>query len=257
VNLASARIVLRPRFRLESVDLAFRFVLGDARRTYVKFSLIVLLPAFAVSAGARWALELSWWSAWALALALGSLSFGVFTVVASRLLFEQAASTRAVLGLYRTRLPSYLAAMGLSRLLIAAAWLLIAPGAIAWARYAYVPEAVLLEHQPARQALGRSIRLSRAGNDAFGTILAGAVLSLVIIVGVEEMFLGIVRDLLSIPIDSSRLFSNGGSYAALAGYFASVPWAAAHRFLSYIDGRTRQDGWDVQLRFMALDQNEA
>ena len=27
---------------------------------------------------------------------------------------------------------------------------------------------------------------------------------------------------------------------------------ATARFLAYIDGRTRQDGWDIQLRFMAI-----
>ena len=29
------------------------------------------------------------------------------------------------------------------------------------------------------------------------------------------------------------------------------------RFLHYIDGRTRADGWDIQLRFMALAAHAA
>jgi hypothetical protein len=36
------------------------------------------------------------------------------------------------------------------------------------------------------------------------------------------------------------------------GCFAALPLVATARFLSYIDGRTRQDGWDIQLRFMSL-----
>jgi hypothetical protein len=47
---------------------------------------------------------------------------------------------------------------------------------------------------------------------------------------------------------------DGGSYLAIAGYFISVPWAAAGRFLVYVDDRTRQDGWDVQVRLMALEE---
>ena len=30
------------------------------------------------------------------------------------------------------------------------------------------------------------------------------------------------------------------------------PWVATARFLQYVDGRTRADGWDIQLRFMAI-----
>jgi hypothetical protein len=39
----------------------------------------------------------------------------------------------------------------------------------------------------------------------------------------------------------------------LLGLFASVPWVSALRFLTYIDTRTRRDGWDIQVRFLALE----
>jgi len=44
----------------------------------------------------------------------------------------------------------------------------------------------------------------------------------------------------------------GGSWFALCGFFLAVPFLATARFLAYIDGRTRREAWDVQLRFTEL-----
>jgi len=71
-------------------------------------------------------------------------------------------------------------------------------------------------------------------------------------IGTETITLAILEDVLVLPLRSEKLLSDGGSYPALAGFLLSVPWAATSRFLSYIDGRTRQDAWDVQVRIMAL-----
>ena len=46
--------------------------------------------------------------------------------------------------------------------------------------------------------------------------------------------------------------SDGGSGFAVLGALLAVPMAAAMRFLGYIDLRTRKEGWDIQLRFVAL-----
>ena len=48
------------------------------------------------------------------------------------------------------------------------------------------------------------------------------------------------------------LWPNGGSLYAIFGLFASIPLCATTRFLAYIDARTRRDGWDIQVRFMAI-----
>ena len=42
-----------------------------------------------------------------------------------------------------------------------------------------------------------------------------------------------------------------------AGALLSAPFVAAAGFLAYIDMRTRKEGWDIQLRFMALAEAEA
>ena len=38
----------------------------------------------------------------------------------------------------------------------------------------------------------------------------------------------------------------------MLGALLCIPVAAAMRFLYYIDLRTRKEGWDIQLRFVAL-----
>jgi hypothetical protein len=40
------------------------------------------------------------------------------------------------------------------------------------------------------------------------------------------------------------------------GFHAAIPYLAVARFLGYVDHRTRGDGWDIQLRFMALAAEE-
>ena len=50
----------------------------------------------------------------------------------------------------------------------------------------------------------------------------------------------------------SKLFDKGVTPFALAGLFLAAPFTATARFLHYIDTRTRADGWDIQVKFMAL-----
>jgi hypothetical protein len=258
VNLTSARIVLRPRLRLESMDLAFRFVLRDARSTFGVLTLSACAPAFVTVMAIRKHFDWGWLPTWMLAVTLGSFVSGVFTVAASLLLFDERVRPERAARAFLSRLGPYFWAMLLSRSLIVISGALVVTGLVAWARSAFVPEAVLLEQQPASRAIARSARLSRSAGDALGSVIVGALMSLLILFGVEAAYFAVARDLLELPVDPGHLFSDGGSPAALAGYFASVPLVATHRFLSYIDARTRQDGWDVQVQLMALaDRGEA
>jgi hypothetical protein len=52
------------------------------------------------------------------------------------------------------------------------------------------------------------------------------------------------------PVGS--LWTHGGSGYAVAGALLSAPFVASASFLGYVDQRTRKEGWDIQLRFMAL-----
>ena len=258
MNLADARIVIRPRGRLEIMDLAFRYVLGDARRKFAYLALLSLSPVFAAIVAARVFLDASWWWLWAIALVLGTLVSGVFTVASGNMLFERTLNVREVLREYGRRFPQFLVALIESRVLIALGSLLIVPGLIAWKRHAHLSEAVLLERVPLRRAFARSAVLSREGGGSVaGLLVAIFSMSTLIALGTETIVLAIVEEVLVLPVESQRLFIDGGSYPAIAGFLLSLPWAAASRFLAYIDGRTRQDGWDVQIRLMALDGGAA
>jgi hypothetical protein len=57
---------------------------------------------------------------------------------------------------------------------------------------------------------------------------------------------------LALNAETQNLWTDGGSAFALLGLFLFIPYGAAHRFLCYINERTRQDGWDVQVAFLGL-----
>src|SRR5690349_18873633 len=110
MNLADARIVLRPRGRLEIMDLAFRYVFGDARGALAVLALVSMLPVFAVTVAVRALYGLPWWQVWALAVLLGTVVSGLFTVASGNMLFERTLHVRSVLRDYGRRFPSFLAA---------------------------------------------------------------------------------------------------------------------------------------------------
>ena len=68
----------------------------------------------------------------------------------------------------------------------------------------------------------------------------------------ELLGLGLVSYLLQLGSPLGSLFEDGGSLFALLGLFLSTPLVATARFLTYIDGRTRRDAWDVQVRFQQV-----
>jgi hypothetical protein len=63
-------------------------------------------------------------------------------------------------------------------------------------------------------------------------------------------------DVLQLGRPLGHLWADGGSGFAVAGALLAVPVAAAARFLGYIDLRTRKEGWDIQLKFMAIAEAE-
>jgi hypothetical protein len=48
------------------------------------------------------------------------------------------------------------------------------------------------------------------------------------------------------------MFRAGGSWLALAGWWAALPLLETARFFVYLDIRTRTEGWDIQTRFAAI-----
>jgi hypothetical protein len=68
----------------------------------------------------------------------------------------------------------------------------------------------------------------------------------------EALGHGVVEFVLQLGKPFGSLWPDGGSLYAIFGLLACVPLCATTRFLAYIDARTRRDGWDIQVRFMAI-----
>ena len=116
----------------------------------------------------------------------------------------------------------------------------------------YTREAVLLEGQAAGAALTRARGfVSRQTGDALALLLAQGVVVGVFILCFDQVDASVFDFALQLDRPFGEI-EDGGSLFTLIGLFAAVPYVATIRFLRYIDGRTRRDGWDLQLAFLAL-----
>jgi hypothetical protein len=253
VNLTRAAIVLRPRSVAEVLDLSFLVAGSRALGVYLRLSLVVLLPCFAVCMALRYALDFSWWSVWLVALLLGSIAQGPFTIAVGQLLFAEEISVRALLRTFRRRFGSYFGALLISRGYLAIAGLTILLLPFAWTRVLFVHEASLLEMATSNVAVKRSTRFV-AGHGAQAFLM----LMVLLVAHVGSVFLaqvlgdGIVDSVLQLGQPFGVVWQHGGSAYSVLGFFLALPYVATARFLLYIDRRTRSDGWDIQVRFMAI-----
>ena len=245
MNLTEARIVLRPRGLLESLDLTFRFIWTLGRRLYSHVWLTLMLPTCALLCVAALVLDWPAWQVWLLAWILGGLLQGAFTVGASRLLFAQDVTRKATIKAYRGRLARYMGARLLS-------WMYIIPFLLS--RTVFVPEVIYLEGASSKEALSRSARaVAWQSGTAMEARFVLAVAAVAFIFVFEILGQAVVGSLLRLGTPVGDLFSDQAISAyALFGYFASIPFTATARFLFYINLRTVTDGWDVQVRFLAL-----
>jgi hypothetical protein len=258
MNLGASAIVLRPRPLSEILDLACRLSCSLALGLYLRLAAVLLLPCLAGCLALRHALEWSWGWVWLAAATLGAMVQGVFTVAVGRLLFSEALTARQVLALFARRLPSYLVMLLLSRLILLCAALPLGLGLpFAWPRLLFVHEASLLEGAGPAAAIGRASRfVAGRGLWIFVALLAVLATQGGFMITAEFLGHGLVDDVLQLGTPFGKTFWEGGSAFALAGFFLSVPYVATARFLHYIDSRTRSDGWDIQLRFMAIAAHE-
>lgn len=256
MDLGRARVVLRPRTVSEILDLALRFMSGPALSLYAKLALLSLLPAWALCIAARWVLGWPWLAVWGLALGLGTVLQGLFTVAVGKLMFAERLAVTEVVSQFARRLPAYLGALLITRIQIAvlcvAAFLVLPPVWI-WGRGAHVHEACLLEYASPSEAVKRAARMVEGKVlGAAGLLLMMSLASLGFVIVSEALINdGLLGFVLQVGKPFGSLRHQGGSAAALLGAFAAVPFWSTARFLGYVDLRTRRDGWDVQLRFMA------
>ncbi len=253
MNVEKANVEIRKRGLLEVTDLAFRCVFGLGGMLYLKLFVVYALPCvLALWAAQRW-LEIGWLSIWCWAAVLASGVQGIFTVAAGRLMFEREVTFGAVTRQFFSRLGGYIGALIISRLLMALSGLIIIALPIVWVRMAHVHEASLLEGARAGAAVKRSSRFSENYTGAtFAMLLVLGIATLTIVLGCELIGQALLQDVFQLGMPLGDLFEDGGSLFALLGFFLSLVFCATTRFLSYIDSRTRRDGWDIQVRFMAI-----
>jgi hypothetical protein len=245
VDLTRTRVVLRERAVLDVLDLALRFVVVHLS-SYARAALVVV-PLLLASIGLAQAF--GWIAAWSFALFSATFAEAPFTVLASRLVFEDevrvsralkealAASPR-LLGLRLLRL------LGVPLAVLTLGW-------FALSRW-FVVDVALLERASVRAAVARSIRLAmREGVEmAFAMILL-FVLHATFVVSIDVGGRAVVSALLESRAPEP-MWADGGSVLALLGYWLFVPYGATARFFVYLDVRTRSEGWDIQTRFAAL-----
>jgi hypothetical protein len=265
VNLGRARVVLRVRPLTDVFDLALRVLAENP--LYRRLSLALLLPAWAITLGLRYGLHWGWRPVWAVAISLGVVLSGPFTVATGQLLFEEEARARAVLGRFARRLGTYLFALFLYRAplgalmflmllyggggeMIVLAILLGPLVAFLFARRAFIHEVVLLEGGGGWARRTKQIVRHYAGT-AFGLVFGSLAAQIACVVSVELIVQAVLDFVLQLGTPFGTL-GDGGSPFALAGLFLAVPYVAVARFLTYVDLRTRKEGWDLQLKFAAI-----
>jgi hypothetical protein len=259
LDVLRARVAFRDRAFLDVMDLALRFVAVHAR-LYAKVALMVLTPCAALTVAASWAL--GWVGAWVVAILLSFVAQVPFTVLASRLVFQERVGARTVVRAAAAEIPRILVMRTLWALLIGAATLVfLAPGAWGASLFLFVDEVMILERSRIGPAFGRAQRIaSGAMGEAVVALAMTCLVPLLAVLLADVGGRAFIGELLQFRAPAP-LWSEGGSVLAVLGWFAVIPYVTTARFFTYLDVRTRAEGWDIQTRFAAIasraEQQEA
>jgi hypothetical protein len=250
MDLMRARVALRERPLLDIFDLAIRFCAAHAW-AYTKLSLVVLVPAFAVSWGA--ARLGGWWLGWGVTVVITAFAGSPFVALASRLVFADAVGTREALRIALRAVPGLIGvrilqtmAIGGSLVMLGLPWFWL--GTI----LLFVVEVLVLEQGGVGSTLGRAQRVANAHfADAVLTMLMLLLAPIAAAMLADVAGREILQGLLEFKPPPS-MFRAGGSWLALLGWWAMIPLLQTARFFVYLNIRTRTEGWDIQTRFAAI-----
>jgi hypothetical protein len=252
MNIIRARVALRHRPYSDVLDLALRFIVVHWK-VYAKIALVTILPGIV----GTWLIvgpgEAGWVWGWIIGIAWTLFTQIPFTILASRLVFEDRVRAREVMWAALRDSPRILLlriltltakALAFTMLFVPAAWVAII--------FCFSTEVLILERSSVGGTLGRSQRVAQSD---FGESLMMVVVGLLATTG--AVFLAdiagraIIEELLQFRGPAS-IFVAGGSVLGLVGLFGIVPYVATARFFTYLNIRTRAEGWDIQTRFAAL-----
>ena len=264
MNLEELSVAVRERSLAEQLDLALLL----ARRHAARLALLGLLGA------APW-IALDWLLlagsdpeqpaalAWLVVLLVMQtpLATAPITAYLGEAMFSRQPTVRGALAAARRRFAPLLAFALYRGALVAVPVLLLAgvaggtPGLLLLFLLMFYPlhasEVVLLERQPLRASFTRARQLMASWRgEAVGLLALGGV---VIAIGtLTTVLAGVVLiNLLfwdAIPGEEWwRWFHPGGTPLALLMPWPFIAWLAVVRFVSYIDLRTRREGWEIEL----------
>jgi hypothetical protein len=256
VNWLASRVTLRVRTVPEILDLGLVFLVENWK-PLARIGAAVLVVPFAACVVLQFK-HVPWWEIWSLAIVLGAVAGGAFTAAAGQLLFTERLGLREMLAPFGRRLFPFLIARLFAILVLAAVSPFILPLPSVGARTLFFSEYSLLEAASPMQCFRRGGQLTRrqTARAAFlALLLLGA--SFAFAAFADALGHSLVEFVFQLGRPVGSLFGDGGSTYALAGFFLSIPYVAAARFLAYVDSRTRMEGWDIQVRFASLQQRAA
>lgn len=250
LDVLRARVAFRDRAFIDVMDLALRFLVVHAR-LYARVALMVLVPCTLLTYVI--ASEAGWVAGWCAALVLAFVAQVPFTVLASRVVFQEKVRAREVLRAALADVPRILVMRVLwTGMILGSGLIFVVPAGWVGSVFGFTNEVMLLERAPIGQSFGRS---NRVASSSLADAMLGLLLGIVVpMVGVLLADIGgrqLIGELFQFRAPASA-FSEGGSFLAVLGWFVVVPYVATARFFVYLNVRTRVEGWDVQTRFAAL-----
>jgi hypothetical protein len=260
LNLSACTVVLRPRTVAEICDLTAKVALNSSAGTNLRLSVWTLFPTFAALLAVFYArpyfnIETVWWL-WFLAFPLAAWLEAPFTLALSRQLFGETPGVRDTFRLYGKRVVSFTWASFVKAFMFALSSVFLIGPFTTWPSSNLMNEASLLEGASGVDAWTRSKLLVRQSASSFGAAFAVFSTRAACIFGAEALGQTLFDDVLQLGKPLGELLEHGFTPYAAVGLLASVPLTATMRFLTYIDTRTRADGWDIQVKLMAIAARE-
>ncbi len=249
MNVLQARVVFRDRPLADVLDLALRFCAVQGLR-YAKVALATTVPLFGITLAVAYAGGPVW--GWLTAIPLAIAAQLPFTVLASRLVFQDDVTVKNVLAIALKEAPRVIFVRTITLALVVASSIFVIVPFVLAAIFLFLGEVMLLERAPLAAAMTRARRVSVSSvGDALLAIFALALIPAAAILLAEVGGRGVMSGLLQLR-PPAALWDEGWSVLAFAGLFAIAPYAATARFFVYLNIRTRTEGWDIQTRFAAI-----